>query len=217
MNIRWKIAQFFEARWWRRYLKKKTAGSYLDWKLAYWKAFLENEKIEIKHGEKVMDAGCGPAGIFMAIDKNEVYAIDPLLGKYKSQLAHFQDKSLGNVHFETAKLEDWTKPFYFDKIFCLNAINHVADLELSLENICRSLKKNGTLYLSIDAHNFGFLKNIFRLIPGDILHPHQLSLQDYQTLLLKNGIETQNTSLIKTGFIFNYYLITGVKKIMIDG
>ncbi len=211
MNIRWKIAQLFEEAWWKRYLKNKSAESYFDWKMAYWSTFFGKEKIEIDPGEKVLDAGCGPAGIFIAIEDNEVYAIDPLLDKYKMQLPHFQDERYKNVHFESTKLEDWARPSYFDKVFCLNAINHVANLKLSLENLCESLKTNGVLYLSIDAHNFRFLKNLFRLFPGDILHPHQLDLNEYQTLLLNQDIKIQKTSLVKTGFIFNYYLITGVK------
>ena len=56
---------------------------------------------------------------------------------------------------------------------------------------------SGTLVLSIDAHNFSFFKHLFRLMPGDILHPHQYDLTEYKTFLEKQGFEILKTELLK--------------------
>ena len=211
MNWRWKTAQYFEARWWKSYLSGRASGTYLEWKRAYWRSFLNKGRINILPGEKILDAGCGPAGIFILLPQCEVVAIDPLLDTYQEKLPHFKKENYPQVYFENIPLEYFDRKNYFEKVFCLNAINHVAELDRCVANLCRSLKKNGVLYLSVDAHNFSFLKNIFRIIPGDILHPHQLGLTEYVERVKNNGLEIQKIDLIKKGFIFNYYLITANK------
>ena len=66
MSIRWKIAQFTERLWWKNYLRGKSPEDYLRWKQNYWLNFLQACGIEqnLLHGQNVLDAGCGPAGIF---------------------------------------------------------------------------------------------------------------------------------------------------------
>ena len=211
MEIRWKIAQYFEAWWWKRYLSKKPVEEYLKWKEAYWQSFLMREKIEVSPTERILDAGCGPVGIFIMFPKNEITAIDPLLEKYETELPHFKQDHYPNVVFKKNKLEQFETKNNFDKIFCLNAINHVDNLKNSLKKLCGALNEKGTIYLSIDVHNFLFFKKLFRLIPGDILHPHQLDLKEYILLLKKNGIKINKISLLKKGFVFNYHLIIGQK------
>lgn len=173
--------------------------------------FLNKEEITVNKTDTILDAGCGPAGIFMVLEGNEVVAIDPLLETYQSKLPAFNEHYNSNINFESIYLEQFRRNNYFDKVFCLNAINHVSDLNQSIFNICNAVKKGGIIYLSIDAHNYGFLKWMFKMIPGDILHPHQLNLEEYRTLLHTNGMTILKESLIKSGFIFNYYLITAIK------
>ena len=208
MNFRWKIAQFFEIWWWKNYLSKQPVHEYVDWKKNYWTTFLETAEISILPTDKILDAGCGPAGIFMVFPENEVTAIDPLLDSYRAQIPHFQEHKVQNVRFQKVSLECLNLQHQFDKVFCLNTINHVSDLGKSMQNLCGSLKTNGILYLSVDAHNFALLKSIFRALPGDILHPHQLDLQEYQMLLEKNAMQVQSIRLIKKDLIFSYYLLT---------
>ncbi len=211
MNTRWKIAQYFEAWWWKKYLLKKPVEEYLNWKVTYWKKFFFQEKIEVLPTDKILDAGCGPAGVFMMFSENKVMAIDPLLETYEKKIPHFKKERYAHVCFKKTTLEQFDLKNHFEKVFCLNVINHVSDLETSIKNLCDSLKQKGTIYLSVDAHNYFFLRKIFRFIPGDILHPHQLDLEEYKLLLIKNGIKIKNISLIKKEFVFNYYLITGQK------
>jgi 2-polyprenyl-6-hydroxyphenyl methylase/3-demethylubiquinone-9 3-methyltransferase len=212
MKTRWQIAQFFEAWWWRNYLRKRPVSEYLEWKRKYWKTLLIQEKIDVLPTDEILDAGCGPAGIFMMFPKNKVLAIDPLLAFYRINIPHFKEENFSNVNFEKIKLEQLAKQNCFDIIFCLNAINHVKYIDKSVVNLGNALKRKGALYLSIDAHNYNFLKHVFQLIPGDILHPHQLNLKEYEMLLKNNGLKISKSSLLKKGFIFNYYLLKAVKE-----
>jgi 2-polyprenyl-6-hydroxyphenyl methylase/3-demethylubiquinone-9 3-methyltransferase len=207
MKIRWKIAQYFEARWWRHYLKDKSLADYLDWKRNYWKDFLRKIEMEVPTDASILDAGCGPAGIFLVFPENQLMAIDPLLNKYRPIFPHFTDGSLRNARFVEAPLEQLEASQKFDLVFCLNAINHVADLELCLKNLRQATRPSGKLVLSVDAHNWLVFKRLFQFLPGDILHPHQLDLEDYRTRLTKNGFSIEAIKLLKREFFFGYWVL----------
>jgi SAM-dependent methyltransferase len=207
MNLRWKIAQFFEAWWWRHYLRGKSEQDYLAWKRQYWQRFLDETGTWPAPAETVLDAGCGPAGIFLVLNKNRVTAVDPLLGKYRQQLAFLQNGAFPGVHFIEMPLEKYKPDAAFDHVFCLNAINHVADLDVCLQNLRQVTKDSGQLALTVDAHNFSWLKKLFRMVPGDILHPHQLDLQEYLEKLEKSGFRIRRTKLLKRELIFSYHLV----------
>ncbi len=211
MGLRWRIAQAAEIRWWERYLKQKPKSEYLNWKKNYWTDFLKKINITPLPKERILDAGCGPAGIFMIFENKDVHALDPLLEEYQEKLKHFEKKDYPNVDFISLPLEEFsiTKPY--DKVFCLNAINHVADLDLCFDNIIAATKKGGQLIVSIDAHNYAFFKQLFRLLPGDILHPHQYDLNEYKTMLTTRGCQIERTTLMKKEFFFNYFTIVATK------
>lgn len=210
-GIRWRIAQFFEIWWWRFYLKKKDPAAYLTWKKNYWNQFLEKSKIKPHPGQAVLDAGCGPAGIFTILDHLHPTAIDPLLGAYEGKLPHFSKDFWPGTQFQCVDIESFAPQYKFDIIFCLNVINHVQHLHKSLDNLTSLLQPGGTLALSIDAHNFQTAKKIMRIIPGDILHPHQYDLQEYRNMLTARGLTISNEVLIRKNLLFDYWLITATR------
>lgn len=211
MTLRWKIAQALEIRWWQRYLKNKTTTDYITKKQAYWHRILKTLQITIKSGERILDAGCGPAGIFMILNEYEVDAVDPLVNRYEQNLPHFKKENYQNVQFYNESLEDFNIKKYYDVIFCLNAINHVADLNKCLDKIVAATAPHGQFIISIDVHKNKILKAIFRTIPGDVLHPHQHDLQDYIKMLELRGCHIIKTICLKSGQIFDYFVIIGEK------
>lgn len=211
MKLRWKIAQAAEIKWWQSYLNKKDKAAYLDWKKEYWQQFLVDCKLEIPVGASCADIGCGPAGIFTILEQQQVTALDPLLEQYQEKLAHFDFEDYPQVHFESIPLEKLTNQQQYDYVFCLNAINHVADLEQCFDNLFKITKKGGTLIVSIDAHNHTILKHIFRALPGDILHPHQYDLAEYQTMLTTRGATIKHTVHKDSAFFFDYYVLVAKK------
>lgn len=204
-NFRWKIAQWAEAQWWKRYLSAKVPENYLAQKSAYWQRVMQEAGIEVSPGSDVLDAGCGPAGIFLVLNDVRVVALDPLLGAYKG-LPHFQPEAHPHVAFRQMALETLEEAAAFDHIFCLNVINHVADLPLVLHNLQRALRPGGTCWLSVDAHRYPLLQPVFAAIPGDVLHPHQYTLPQYGAWLQKAGFRIVQQKRLKPGGLFDYWI-----------
>lgn len=206
-SFRWKLAQYLEVKWWNRYLSDKNPEEYLTWKIDYWKQLLAelSDSLPLKKGATVLDAGSGPAGVFIALENCKVKAVDPLLDSYKS-LPHFQPEKFPNVRFETNAIESLSKSEQFDIVFCLNAINHVSDIHLAYNQLVLAVKENGYLVVSIDAHRSSILKSIFKALPGDVLHPHQYDLKEYEQFLTDRGFVIEKTILKTPGNIFDYYV-----------
>jgi 2-polyprenyl-6-hydroxyphenyl methylase/3-demethylubiquinone-9 3-methyltransferase len=205
-NSLWKLAQRLEWWWWKRYLKSKNPEDYLVWKRKYWTDFLQNLPAEFHFltENKILDAGCGPAGIFIILEKNTVTALDPLLCQYDS-LPHFDRSRYPYCTFETMSLEDYTLENDYDYIFSLNAINHVADIACSIKNIYNNLKNGGKAIISTDVHRYQALKHILRIIPTDALHPQQHDKDDYHTLMRNIGFKNiQAISLKPENPMFDY-------------
>jgi trans-aconitate methyltransferase len=211
MSLRWKIAQAAEIRWWQNYLKKRPKADYLIWKRKYWKTLLSRLNLTILRGEKVLDAGCGPAGVFMVLEEFQTDAMDPLLDDYEKKLDHFSKSQYPNVRFFNEPLETFSPNERYKKVFCLNAINHVADLDLCFDKLVDFTEDGGTMIVSIDAHNFTFFKKIFRVLPGDILHPHQFNLEEYQRMIIDRGCKLEQSILYREDFFFNYYILIFTK------
>lgn len=211
-TMRWELAQWFEIRWWQGYLKDRDKEEYLSWKRNYWSTFLASIEVETGPSYAVLDAGCGPAGIFTFLQADSVWAIDPLLMSYEQRLPQFSRSDYPHVHFEEIAVESLQASERFDQVFCLNVINHVADIERAYDALVEGLKVGGTLVLSIDSHNTQFFRWLFRLVPLDILHPYQYSLQEYETALRSRGVDIHRVKRVKSGILFDYYAIVGTKK-----
>jgi 2-polyprenyl-3-methyl-5-hydroxy-6-metoxy-1,4-benzoquinol methylase len=210
---KWKLAQSTEIRWWQNYLKKKDRSNYLNWKKNYWHKILDSVRkdISLNDGDDVLDAGCGPTGIFTILDKYKVDAEDPLLDLYEEKLAHFKKSDYSRVNFYPVALENFNPKKKYQCVFCMNAINHVSDLDMAFNKLVDLTKDNGSLLISIDTHNHSFFKHLFRLIPADILHPHQYNLQEYENMLISRNCTLIRSKVIKKNFFFNHCLLIAKK------
>jgi 2-polyprenyl-3-methyl-5-hydroxy-6-metoxy-1,4-benzoquinol methylase len=204
-NLRWKIAQWAEIHWWKHYLSKKKPEVYLAQKAAYWQHVMKELCIAVPPGSTVLDAGCGPAGIFMVLEGAAVTAVDPLLERFQV-LPHFQPAQYVEVAFRQMALEDLEEEAVYDYVFCLNVINHVADMQLALLRLRQALKPDGTCWLSVDAHRYPILQPVFAAIPGDVLHPHQYTLTQYETQVERAGFSILRKQLLKPGGLFDYWV-----------
>jgi 2-polyprenyl-3-methyl-5-hydroxy-6-metoxy-1,4-benzoquinol methylase len=212
-SLRWRVAQYFEARWWNKYLAQKDVKTYLVWKKGYWQSVIDkiSDSLDMQPGQYVLDAGCGPAGIFISLPAYKVTAFDPLLDTYEKNLPHFNKEMYPDVDFHTASLETFQCEQLFDVVFCMNAINHVSQLDEAFLTLYNNTKKGGKIVVSIDAHNHSFFKFIFRLQPADILHPHQYDLAEYENMLTSLNCTMLQTELIKKEFLFNHYILVAQK------
>jgi 2-polyprenyl-6-hydroxyphenyl methylase/3-demethylubiquinone-9 3-methyltransferase len=210
---RWQAAQFAERKWWQNYLKKKNVINYLVWKKKYWQSLWEIclPYVSFQENTKILDAGCGPAGMYMLFPNHQISAFDPLLDAYEVDLPHFKRNMYPNVIFQNIGLEDFNNKETFDIIFCMNAINHVKNIESSYDTLVKCAHKSSSIIVTIDAHNSNFLKNIFKLLPGDILHPHQFNLKEYENMLTFRGCKISHIQLLKKEFFFSHYIMIAEK------
>ncbi len=212
MNLRWKTAQFFEIWWWRLYLRGKSLEGYFAWKKQYWQNFLAKAQIQPQHSERILDVGCGPAGIFIHFgEQADVTALDPLLSKYRRQWPEQYEALFPTVKFVTTPFEQYEPEKPFEIVFCLNVINHVAALDVCVKKLWEATRPGGRLVLTVDAHNFSFFKKLFRLLPGDILHPYQLDLKEYTEKLESQGFVIAQQKKLERHFFFSYYLLVATR------
>ena len=213
MSIRWNIAQWFELRWWQRYFAGKEKAQYYSWKRKYWINLLAQiaDVLSYQDAQTIADLGCGPAGIFTVFDGQKVTAVDPLMDTYGETLTFFDKNDFPYTTFINQKLEDFQPSDKFDIVFCMNAINHVADINLAYDRLINATREDGYVAVSIDAHNHSFFKSLFRLIPGDILHPHQYDLDEYCNFMTKRHCTILKKLLVKKEFFFSHYVVVGRK------
>lgn len=209
MGFRWKIAQYLERRWWKNYLSKKDPKQYLAWKRAYWHQFLKDVESAAPKDQRVLDAGCGPAGIFTILEGNEVIAIDPLLSSYE-EFSAFRPEEAPWTQFEQSLLEGFSA-LNFNIIYCTNAINHVRDLSRGFTKLLDLLEPGGELFVSTDCHKFSLFKHLFRFTQLDVLHPHQFDEQEYGEQILEAGGAIEK-SFILGGDLFFRYVVFKVRK-----
>lgn len=211
MSLRWNIAQAVERKWWQNYLRKKPVGEYLEWKRNYWQELLApiNQLIEFEKPQEILDAGCGPAGTFLVLEQHNVTAVDPLINQYKNDLHHFDPKRNPWVNFINKPLEEYSAQTQFDGVFCMNAINHVVDIDKAWDMLFATIKPGGWIVTTIDAHNHAGLKHLFRAIPGDVLHPHQYDLKEYESMLSERGCEITYRKNLKSEFFFDHWILAG--------
>lgn len=204
--IKWHIAQWMELRWWKNYLHKKDKTTYYAWKKKYWQQLIQSlGAVHIADSDTIADVGCGPAGVFILYTANKVTAFDPLLDSYATQLPFFDKTDYPHTAFINIAMENMPVDQKYDFVFCMNAINHVAAIDTAFDRLTAIAKKH--LILSIDAHNFSFFKWLFRIVPGDILHPHQFDLAEYKKMLTDRNWHILTIKCVKKEFFFSHYVI----------
>ncbi|TVR78555.1 MAG: methyltransferase domain-containing protein [Chitinophagaceae bacterium] len=204
---KWGIAQFFEQLWWRIYLKNKNPEAYILWKKKYWETFLKQiPEIAFPKtaNSRILDAGCGPAGIFLILQNQNFIAIDPLFNYYKEKFPAYNSYYKPEDSFINSKIESFSSTDKFDLIFCLNAINHVEDIDKALTRLAELSNEKATLVISTDVHNYTFFKKIFRFFSFDVLHPYQGDSNYYEEKLKKAGFSIQRDFVKKREFFFTY-------------
>lgn len=213
MRLRWKLAQFFEIIWWRSYLKKKEKNDYLHKKQLYWKDILAKcaPVFTVQPGDSVIDMGCGPSGLYIVLNEQKVTAVDPLLDKYEQDLEVFNRAAYPNATFVVSPIESYEDTRQYQYVFCMNAINHVSDIEAGFKKLVSLAQPGGYIIVTIDAHNRGWLKSIFRIGPGDVLHPHQYDDAEYTNMLEAPGCKVLSSVLLGEAYIFNHYMLIARK------
>lgn len=198
-NLRWRLAQWLELRWWKRYLGKQERENYLEWKKEYWRSFLADlglNKDELLE-KRILDLGCGPAGLAI-FEELKIESVDSLALQYEKRGLKMHRQGILN-----ATIENFSSHENFDFVFCVNAINHVDDLAAALRNL-RKLSSGAKLVISTDLHLFKPIKRLFSLLQWDVLHPQQITKNEFINLLNKCEFSIQKEKVLKSGWVFCY-------------
>lgn len=205
-SLRWRLAQYLERRWWQRYMQGKSPEAYLKDKKAYWARTLDQLDWVPEPGRRVLDAGCGPAGVFVHLhDIEQVTALDPLLGSYEEDLEIFRRADYPAVKFLEQPLEhDFADEPPFAAIYCFNAINHVADWDRALDSLTAHAQRGTRMIMTSDVHRHKLLLPIFKALPGDALHPQQHGPKAYRDALTDRGWRIEWEEVLRREAIFDY-------------
>ena len=127
-----------------------------------------------------------------------------MLDRYEQELEIFNRSAYPNVNFLHQALETQIPGADFEAIYCFNAINHVADWERALDVLTAAAAPGARMILTSDVHRHRWLQPVFRLLPGDLLHPQQHGPEAYRSALTNRGWIVEQETVLKREAIFNY-------------
>jgi len=132
-------------------------------------------------GKKILDVGCGPHCGIIGFTGCEKYGADHLVDAYREIGYPLSDHG---VEYSNCKSEDM--PFdndFFDVVICVNALDHVDDLEKTVKEISRVLKPGGKL-----IGQFNFRESPTRTEPVCLNHETVSGLCQTNQLQLRSAV-----------------------------
>lgn len=117
------------------------------------------EELELKKGDKILDAGCGDGFYLHLLSSLGNYAITGIdFDKAALQSAKKNLKGIKNISIlHGSVLELPFKSKSFDKVIMTEVAEHLPDDLKGLQEIYRVLKPGGILVLTVPNHNYPFL------------------------------------------------------------
>jgi SAM-dependent methyltransferase len=199
-DYRWEIAQKLEKTCWENIREKVNSEEYLEKKTHFWRKVLRELPPEIKLDEntRILDVGCGPSGILLAIDSGELYGLDSLMDYYLRSFPHLLTR---NISWIKGRIENFAHPEKFDLVFMMNTLDHTFNPEQAIHSIKHILRAGGYVVVTVNCHNYKVLKWYFEIFNRfvDAYHPFQYTARDIKKLF-------KDFKLVKTSDISDYLL-----------
>jgi SAM-dependent methyltransferase len=145
-----------------QYGRLQFGDSYDEERLAYSRLLLDEVLSYCGDDEQwlkdktVVSIGCGCTGDLAAWPAAVKVAVDPLLYTYQ-KLRMLVDDVAGTSHTVHLAVGVEALPLLddcADLVICRNALDHMPDARMGLRQICRILKENAPLFLSVDIGGF---------------------------------------------------------------
>ena len=139
---------------------------------------------------KILDVGCGEGGLIHSLNKKNkktyFYGIDISSDNIRKCKQFCGTK---NLFFKMGKAEKLNfEDDYFDKVYCMEVLEHVDNIDKSMNEISRVLKKNGILTVSVPLkESEDILKKINPDFPNQVGHKRFFSKRGIFSLLKKNN------------------------------
>jgi SAM-dependent methyltransferase len=141
-----------------KYRRDRFGGSYDDERLANSRllrdevaAYLD-QSVRWFEDKTVVTIGCGCTGDLSAFPASVKVAIDPLLYAYQHLDMLVPDEVGGRTIYLSQGAENLPLLDRFaDLVLCRNALDHMPDPRVGLDEICRILADDGVLFVSVDT------------------------------------------------------------------
>jgi len=174
-KLTWQDIQKLELQ----YHHRKNRDHMLDFKSRYWISLLEKiyPHVSISENTRILEVGCGPCGVVMAIDKGNLVGLDPLMDEY---LAHFDFLRDAKPNWVTGTAEEMDFREPFDIVISINSLDHMYDPNQAARKMNECLIPGGHLILSLNCHNWYFFYKYYRRFYRciDRYHPHHFRAKD---------------------------------------
>jgi len=144
-----RFKEFVEISYWR--IKKLREGKLTNWHYEqFYTSYFGLDK-DFYKDKIILDIGCGPRGsLEWAEMTKERIGLDPLADKYLKLGAKNHKMKYVNAYSESMPFEN----NYFDVTCSFNSLDHVEDVDQTVEEIKRTLKVGGIFLLIVDVHSY---------------------------------------------------------------
>lgn len=102
-------------------------------------------------GKRILDVGAGPLGLARVFAGAEVWAVDPLVERYR-EMGYPVDRQGIRYIGEAAEEMDSVPTSSMDAVISVNALDHVDDFYRSARQMLRVLKPSGVLRFEVHYH-----------------------------------------------------------------
>jgi ubiquinone/menaquinone biosynthesis C-methylase UbiE len=109
------------------------------------------ENLQLAHGMKVIDIGCGPGRVTIPLarklsSRGEVGALDIQLGMLDKVRKKAEAENIHNIHYINAALEQGVLMHnYYDRALLVAVLGEIPDQKVALKEIFNALKPSGIL------------------------------------------------------------------------
>ena len=157
--------------------------------------------IAFDSSKRVLDIGCGPTSIFLALSGGKKYVVDPTLERL-FQLHPFvrEVEEYRDVNFVSRPIEETIFDQQFDLIFTINALDHVGALKPVVDKIDELLAPGGILVIIVDCYADRTVRNIMSFFDVDLPHPHHFIAEDITRIFSAYQLKKQDNNVVE---IFN--------------
>ncbi len=163
-----------------------------------WASLVDSLKGEIAFdsSKRVLDIGCGPTSIFLALREGEKYVVDPNLERL-FQLHPFmrEVEEYRDVNFISRPVEEATFDKQFDLIFMINVLDHVGALKPVIDKIDELLAPSGTLVAIVDCYADRTVRGIMSFFDVDLPHPHHFVAEDISRMFSSYKLKKQDNNI----------------------
>lgn len=209
------LEKYYEKKWGEKGYKKGYALQGINISKIYHKErsnsaykFLKPKKEEV-----ILDAGCGEGKLSLKIAKKcgKIYAVDISSNAFKKT----KEKSPKNLIFKKMNIENLKfKEDYFDKIVCVETLEHVLNPKKVLKEFSRVLKRKGTLVITYPILNKNIMAKVGIATKTSKYFPVSEHLNEWGYKEIIKNVNKKNFIFIKAeGIVFNLGKLGSIKKI----